>query len=317
MTFLPKESVMIHPGTLPLFEDPSPAQLPASKPDPNYGSGHKAGTEPNFGLGQNASAVTAKGPDRGRDKPGPEAGLGQPLRILLLDCRDSFTHNLAQAMEGLIDSHDRLEIVRHDALDPSQVAGRYDRIVLSPGPGLPTETANLMDLIAKAAGRVPILGVCLGHQALALAFGGRLVNLAQVRHGIQSNVKILAKTRVFEDLPDEIPAGRYHSWLVDSTSFPKDLLVTAIDESGQIMGLSHRRLDIHGVQFHPESILTPAGPSMLKNFLFNRLTARPKSPDPPGLFISQTPPGGPTSPLGLAKPEAPTSSPPAGQDAGE
>ncbi|MDR2387258.1 MAG: aminodeoxychorismate/anthranilate synthase component II [Deltaproteobacteria bacterium] len=197
------------------------------------------------------------------------------LKILLLDCRDSFTHNLAQAMGELIEPSDRLDIVRHDRLDLGQ-AGQYHRIVLSPGPGLPEEMANLMELIKKMAPRVPILGVCLGHQALAQAFGGKLINLKKVYHGVKSKVKILVKTRLFQGLVQNqlgetmIEAGRYHSWLVDSRDFPKELMVTAIDESGQIMGLSHRAFDLHGLQFHPESILTPMGPLMLRNFLFNQ-----------------------------------------------
>ncbi|MDR2300838.1 MAG: aminodeoxychorismate/anthranilate synthase component II [Deltaproteobacteria bacterium] len=216
------------------------------------------------------------------DRPWPQKAFR--LKILLFDCRDSFTYNLAQVMGEIIEPIDRLDVIRHDRLNLDQADG-YDRVVLSPGPGLPEEMANLFGLIKKLAPKVPILGVCLGHQALAQAFGGKLINLQKVYHGVKSNVKILVKTRVFDGLVQNgrgeiaIEAGRYHSWLVDSQGFPKELTVTAIDETGQIMGLSHRSLDIHGVQFHPESILTPMGPLMLKNFLFN------KAHDPNGFPI--------------------------------
>ncbi|MDR2367052.1 MAG: aminodeoxychorismate/anthranilate synthase component II [Deltaproteobacteria bacterium] len=189
------------------------------------------------------------------------------LKILLFDCRDSFTQNLAQAMDEIVGPRSRLDVIRHDAVDLAKAA-EYDRIVLSPGPGIPGETLNLIPLIRRLAPRVPILGVCLGHQALAEAFGGRLLNLKNVFHGIKSKVKILAKDRLFAGLPDEIEGGRYHSWVVDRKGLPKELEVTAEDADGRIMGISHRLHEAHGVQFHPESILTPVGPLILKNFLF-------------------------------------------------
>ncbi|MDR1109514.1 MAG: aminodeoxychorismate/anthranilate synthase component II [Deltaproteobacteria bacterium] len=183
-----------------------------------------------------------------------------------MDCRDSFTHNLAQAIGEIVGPMVRLDVVRHDLIDLDAVAG-YDRIILSPGPGLPGEMENLATLIRRYASWKPILGVCLGHQAIAQAFGARLLNLERVCHGLKSKVRIVARSYLFDGLPAEIDAGRYHSWLVDGNGLPGDLLVTAVDEKGDVMGLSHRSLDVHGVQFHPESILTPAGPRILRNFL--------------------------------------------------
>jgi anthranilate synthase component 2 len=161
---------------------------------------------------------------------------------------------------------DCLTICRPEEINLSQMAG-FNRVVLSPGPGLPEETENLLPLIRLLAPNTPILGVCLGHQALALAFGGRLLNLKKVYHGLASKVIILEPDYLFEGLPPEILAGRYHSWLVDSDNFPQELMVTAVDDTGQIMGLAHREYNVRGVQFHPESILTPMGPRLLRNFL--------------------------------------------------
>jgi anthranilate synthase component 2 len=191
------------------------------------------------------------------------------VKVLIFDCRDSFTYNLAQGVSELLGPRDRLTVARPEAVDLDQV-GVYDRLILSPGPGVPRETTNLLPLIQRWAKEIPTLGVCLGHQALALVFGAKLVNLSQVFHGIKENVQLTAKTRLFWGLPTVIEAGRYHSWLVDESDWPADLIVTARDSRGQIMGLSHAHYDIHGVQFHPESILTPYGPQILSNFLFQK-----------------------------------------------
>jgi anthranilate synthase component 2 len=196
-----------------------------------------------------------------------------PQKILLFDCRDSFTYNLAQAIGEIIGPRDRLDIIRHDLVELDRVVD-YDRIILSPGPGLPEEMENLLPLIRRYSSTKPILGVCLGHQALAQAFGGRLVNLKKVCHGLCSKIKILSKNYIFINLPSEIEAGRYHSWLVDSNDIPSEFVVTAVDENCQIMGLSHRKFDLHGVQFHPESILTPCGPTLLKNFLLGQTISK-------------------------------------------
>jgi anthranilate synthase component 2 len=197
------------------------------------------------------------------------------VRILLFDCRDSFTFNLAHVVLDMLRPGDTLKVVRHDRLEPWEGLG-YDRIILSPGPGVPSETENLMELIALCAPTRPVLGVCLGHQALAEACGGRLVNLQRVFHGICSRVGILpGAARIFRGLDPVIDAGRYHSWLVAEEGLPPELVVTARDEGGRIMALSHRDWDVHGVQFHPESVLTPAGPRILRNFLYG-------GGDPPG-----------------------------------
>jgi anthranilate synthase component 2 len=188
------------------------------------------------------------------------------VKVLIFDCRDSFTYNLAQMVQEILGPNDSLTVVLNDAADLSAVGG-YDRIILSPGPGTPAETTNLLPLIKLWAGKAPILGVCLGHQALGQVFGGRLVNLKEVFHGVKSKVTLDNSVRVFQGLPPIIEAGRYHSWAIDHRSWPSALKVTAKDESGRIMGLSHVAYDLHGVQFHPESILTPLGPQILRNFL--------------------------------------------------
>jgi anthranilate synthase component 2 len=163
---------------------------------------------------------------------------------------------------------DTLDVRLHDRVDPGEGPG-YDRVLLSPGPGVPGETANLMELIRLCVPSTPVLGVCLGHQALAQAFGGTLVNLRRVYHGISSKVGILpGRPRIFKGIPDVIDAGRYHSWLVAEEGLPPELRVTCRDEGGRVMGVSHRTLDVHGVQFHPESVLTPEGPAILRNFIY-------------------------------------------------
>ncbi|MDR1084682.1 MAG: aminodeoxychorismate/anthranilate synthase component II [Deltaproteobacteria bacterium] len=189
------------------------------------------------------------------------------MKVLIFDCRDSFTFNLVHLSREILRPEDSLEVVRHDRLDLEKIP-EFDRIILSPGPGVPSETTNLLPLIRKFAPVKPILGVCLGHQALAQVFGARLINLKTVFHGLKSRVKLLRPTRLFSGLPGEIEAGRYHSWLVDEKYLPPELTVTARDSDGLIMGLGHKSFDIHGVQFHPESILTPSGPLILRNFLY-------------------------------------------------
>ncbi|MDR2422642.1 MAG: aminodeoxychorismate/anthranilate synthase component II [Deltaproteobacteria bacterium] len=188
------------------------------------------------------------------------------MKVLIFDCRDSFTYNLAHQVREILGPGDWLDVRRNDEIDLGQVEG-YDRLILSPGPGTPEETKNLLPLIRRFAASKPILGVCLGHQALGQFFGARLINLQKVFHGVKSKVRLVAKTRLFSGLPEEIEAGRYHSWLVDEKDWPESLLVTARDQSGLVMGLSHAHHDLHGVQFHPESILTPLGPRILANFL--------------------------------------------------
>ncbi|MDR1297079.1 MAG: aminodeoxychorismate/anthranilate synthase component II [Deltaproteobacteria bacterium] len=195
----------------------------------------------------------------------------RPVRVLLFDCRDSFTRNLAQMTEEMLPAGSVLEVASCDGFDPGR-AVLFDRVILSPGPGLPEETPGLFRLIETAVGAspapVPVLGVCLGHQALAAKFGARLLNLPEVCHGMSSRITLVSPDKLFRGLPQTFEAGRYHSWLVSDDGLPEDLLVTAVDELGRIMGLRHRRLPVHGVQFHPESILTPFGPQIIGNFLF-------------------------------------------------
>ncbi|MDR2350595.1 MAG: aminodeoxychorismate/anthranilate synthase component II [Deltaproteobacteria bacterium] len=189
------------------------------------------------------------------------------MRVLLADCKDSFTFNLARTTERVLKNGDSVTVVRTDGLVLGE-AKNYDKFLLSPGPGVPSETENLMELIAFLSPTKPFLGVCLGHQALAEAFGGKLVNLPEVFHGVKSSIRLAKEAPVFAGLPETIEAGRYHSWAVSPEDFPESLRVTATDDEGRIMAFSHDALDVHGVQFHPESILTPFGPKILENFLY-------------------------------------------------
>ena len=143
----------------------------------------------------------------------------------------------------------------------------FDKILLSPGPGVPEEAGLLLDVIRRYAGKKPILGVCLGEQAIGEVYGGKLTNLDEVFHGIQSPVTLTATDYLFEGLPSTVQVGRYHSWVVDRKDFPECLEVTAVSEEGYIMALRHRTLDVRGVQFHPESVLTPEGKQMLGNWI--------------------------------------------------
>lgn len=186
------------------------------------------------------------------------------MKILVIDNYDSFVYNLVHYLEELecdvtVKRNDRFSI--EEAMD-------YDKILLSPGPGLPDEAGQLKEVIQKYATIKPILGVCLGQQAIAEVFGGSLENLSNVFHGVATKANILVKDEMlFEGLGEEIEIGRYHSWVVSREGFPADLEITATDENGQIMSLRHRTLDIRGVQFHPESVLTPKGKQIIKNWV--------------------------------------------------
>lgn len=187
------------------------------------------------------------------------------MKVLVFDNYDSFTYNLVHLVAALPDTE--VEVVKNDKLD-LRSADNYDAIILSPGPGLPASAGQLLPLIRQSAGKCPMLGVCLGHQAVAEAFGGKLINLAEVYHGRETPVTILEKENVlFRGLPESIMVGRYHSWVVDPQTLPGDLRVTAIDREGHIMAMQHNHFDICSVQFHPESIMTPDGAAMLKNWL--------------------------------------------------
>lgn len=185
-------------------------------------------------------------------------------KILIFDNYDSFTYNLLHAVKSL--GYTEVEVIRNDRIDLASVE-QYDKIILSPGPGLPEEAGLLIPLIEQYAATKSILGVCLGHQAIGMVFGAALENIPFVFHGVQTPARIIAEDYLFTGLPEEILVGRYHSWIVSKENFPSELEITAVDKAGDIMALKHRHLDVHGVQFHPESILTPEGMTMMEQFL--------------------------------------------------
>ena len=185
------------------------------------------------------------------------------MKTVIIDNYDSFTYNLAHLVKEL---GSEVDVLRNDKFELEELE-KYDKIILSPGPGIPEEAGLLLEVIRTYAGRKPILGVCLGEQAIGQAFGGKLTNLSEVFHGIQTNVKIKNKDYIFSGLPTEIPVGRYHSWVVDTEGFPEELVITAISSEGQIMALKHQEYDVHGIQFHPESVLTPDGKQIVGNWL--------------------------------------------------
>ena len=191
-------------------------------------------------------------------------------RILVFDNYDSFTYNLVHLVEKI--THHKVDVFRNDQIGLEKVKA-YDKIILSPGPGIPVEAGLLLPLIREYAATKSILGVCLGHQAIGEAFGARLTNLATVFHGVATPVTVLpgvvhtGGNGVFNGMANELEAGRYHSWIVAAEGFPEELEITAVDNNGYIMALQHRTYDVQGVQFHPESVLTPAGEAMLRNWL--------------------------------------------------
>jgi len=186
------------------------------------------------------------------------------MKILVFDNYDSFTYNLVHAVKKL--GYNDVEVHRNDQISLDEIA-RFDKIILSPGPGLPSESGILIELIKKYAATKSIFGVCLGEQAIAEAFGGTLINLTEVHHGVSSMVDIVDEDLLFEGLPSKIEVGRYHSWAVDKSTLPECLKITAVDEDGMIMALAHKTFDVRAVQFHPESVLTPQGEKMLLNWL--------------------------------------------------
>lgn len=185
------------------------------------------------------------------------------MRLLIFDNYDSFTYNIVHAVRSLGINPD---VIRNDRISLDQV-NVYDKIIISPGPGIPSESGILPQLLKAYTPSKPILGICLGEQAIGECFGARLLNLPQVFHGIQTPIDVIADDYIFEGLPKQFPVGRYHSWVVDTNDFPSCLEITATDAQGRIMALRHRSLDVHGVQFHPESILTPDGITIIRNFI--------------------------------------------------
>lgn len=188
------------------------------------------------------------------------------MKILVIDNYDSFVYNLVHYLEAL----DCEVVVKRNDQFYMEDVNAYDKILLSPGPGIPDEAGLLKEVIATYAGKKPILGVCLGQQAIAEVFGGSLINLKNVFHGVSTKANIVVQDEVlFKGLGTEIEIGRYHSWVVSNEDFPSVLEITSLDENQQIMSLRHREFDIKGVQFHPESVLTPKGKEIIKNWVHN------------------------------------------------
>ena len=185
------------------------------------------------------------------------------MKIAIIDNYDSFTYNLRHLLASLGAETD---VLRNDRFRLEDL-GPYDKILLSPGPGIPCEAGLLMDVIGRYGACKPILGVCLGHQAIGESFGGKLSVLSEVFHGVRTPVTLLGDDYLFAGLPRRIDVGRYHSWVVDREGLPDELESTALSDEGQIMALRHRTLDVRGIQFHPESVLTPDGRIMIENWL--------------------------------------------------
>ena len=189
--------------------------------------------------------------------------MNNPTKIVIIDNYDSFTYNLSHLVK---EQGAEVQVLRNDQFELRALEA-YDKIILSPGPGIPSEAGLLCDVIRTYAGLKPILGVCLGHQAIGEVFGARLENLTQVFHGVATPCQIVADDPIFEGLERTITVGRYHSWVVATEELPACLEVTALSDEGQIMALRHRQYDVHGIQFHPESVLTPEGRTIIKNFI--------------------------------------------------
>ncbi|MEI6950189.1 aminodeoxychorismate/anthranilate synthase component II [Paraflavisolibacter sp. H34] len=195
-------------------------------------------------------------------------------KILVFDNYDSFTYNLVHLVEKILG--EKVDVYRNDQIPLDQVE-EYEKIILSPGPGVPSEAGLLLPLIERFAPTKSILGVCLGHQAIGEVFGGKLVNLTSVYHGVATPIHLIHKEQasgdgqphqdLFAGLPEQFEVGRYHSWVVSDENFPDSLEITARDVNGFIMALQHKTYDVQGVQFHPESVLTPNGEVILRNWL--------------------------------------------------
>jgi len=186
-------------------------------------------------------------------------------KILLFDNYDSFTYNLVHLVEKIL--HTKVTVYRNDEI-PLEKVKEYDKIILSPGPGIPEEAGLLLPLIKEYAASKSILGVCLGHQAIGEAFGAKLVNLETVYHGVATPISILDRNDpLYKGLDETIEVGRYHSWIVSNEDLPAELEIKSVDEHNYIMGLKHRYFDVQGVQFHPESVLTPCGETIIRNWL--------------------------------------------------
>ncbi len=186
-------------------------------------------------------------------------------KIVVIDNYDSFTYNLVHALSQITGT--KVDVFRNDKVEPAELA-EYSHIVLSPGPGIPDEAGGLKEIIETYAPVRRMLGVCLGHQAIAEVFGGKLINIRKVFHGVSTRIRVLDREDyLFRSLPEEFERGRYHSWIVSDEGFPSSLKITARAEDGEIMGISHTEYDVKGVQFHPESVLTKCGTDLLTNWI--------------------------------------------------
>ena len=185
------------------------------------------------------------------------------MKVVIIDNYDSFTYNLSHLVKEL---GAEVEVYRNDQFKLEQLEN-FDKIILSPGPGIPEEAGLLLDVIKYYAGKKPILGVCLGHQAIGESFGGKLTNLSEVYHGVATPTTITVNDYLFEGLPNIIEVGRYHSWVVNNEGLPDCLEVTSVSDEGYIMSLRHKTYDIRGIQYHPESVLTPLGKEIINNWL--------------------------------------------------
>lgn len=185
------------------------------------------------------------------------------MKIAIIDNYDSFTYNLSHLVKEL---GAEVTVMRNDQFAMNDLQA-YDKIILSPGPGIPAEAGLLLDVIRTYAGKKPMLGVCLGHQAIGEVFGAELTNLSEVYHGVQTEGTQLGNDPIFATLPTRIAMGRYHSWVVSREQFPQCLEITALSDDGMIMALRHKQYNIHGIQFHPESVLTPQGRTIIDNWL--------------------------------------------------
>ena len=185
------------------------------------------------------------------------------MKIAIIDNYDSFTYNLSHLVKEL---GAEVTVYRNDQFE-MPVLQQFDKIILSPGPGIPSEAGLLLDVIKEYAGKKTILGVCLGHQAIGESFGAKLTNLSEVFHGVATPCHLTTRDYLFEGLPDTFEIGRYHSWVVDNSNLPECLEVTGVSDEGFIMSLRHKDYDIRGIQYHPESVLTPSGRQILSNWL--------------------------------------------------
>jgi len=185
------------------------------------------------------------------------------MKIAIIDNYDSFTYNLSHLVKEL---GAEVTVYRNDQFE-MPVLQQFDKIILSPGPGIPSEAGLLLDVIKEYANKKPILGVCLGHQAIGESFGAKLTNLSEVFHGVATPCHLTTRDYLFEGLPDTFEIGRYHSWVVDKDNLPECLEVTGVSDEGFIMSLRHKEYDIRGIQYHPESVLTSSGRQILNNWL--------------------------------------------------